>query len=295
MYAGFLPNLMRVMSNSYRQMPLDAAQPVDVLQKVPTGDSVLYMDEFPMYFYFSHGGLGHRAVYYPAMRDLADERRWVAENVGMVVAMRTGDQYKVALNDPEVPSLRGGFPLRDDAVVRLRAGDGEIWRAAKIRLESTGSAALRVSAHPDDEAQRHSWNLPVPATEDGWVPLAVPAGTSSRTLEITPASGAGPILLSGIRAGNAATTDWPWDQGVSVAYQHAGDRAKRSPGDDNAMSTLAPASAQPGAERGIGVIPRAQTVIEFDSELLIPARCESRGVVDDRGAMVAIRARCGDA
>ena len=297
MHAGFFPSLIEVMSARHRQMPLEVAQPADVLRKLRTGDSVLYMDEFPMYFYFSHGGLEHPVVYYPAMGELADKQRWVSEKVGMVISMRTGDQYKEALGDPDVPSLSGGFPLRDDTVVRLRAGEGEIWRAAEIRFENAGSdATLRVRPGPDDDA-RQSWTLSVPASGQGWVSLAVPDGASSRVLEITRAAGTGPILLSGIRTGAATTFDWPWDQGVSVAYQYVRDEAEGSNDDGPVGRVGSSASASPAAPGGDGVdaAPRAEAIIEFDSQALIPARCESRGVVDDRGAMVAVRARCGDA
>lgn len=174
---------------------------LDRSEKGEPPTTVLYMDEFAIEYYLTYGAMDLGAVYYPALERTPELNTWLSKKEQTL-------QFVVNRNPIfALPtSADGGFVLAQDAELRvlgLQPGVSEI----KVRLTAAQPAALRYSS---DGAVYSEVQL---AAQQGWV--TVPVESDKLIME----AAEGVIEVQGVRLAPQDQTLWPWDQGLSLAYE----------------------------------------------------------------------------
>ncbi|MFC2078679.1 hypothetical protein ACFLSZ_01710 [Candidatus Bipolaricaulota bacterium] len=199
-----------------QDVSLDPSQPALMLSQSHSSDSVLYMDEVPMHFYFTRGALDRGAIFSPAVADTPEQKAWIDDNASI--------RYVVAWSPIEdVPNTReGAFPLDPCARVEIRnLPGGTSSHPLRLYLTSPGSEANLILRSLDTgpaTAQTEPIEIHVPANWSGWLQVAPGSQfpSSGFALEVNDAKH--PVLLGGIRGDSDSPLYWPWDQGIAVVY-----------------------------------------------------------------------------
>lgn len=175
---------------------------LDLAEKGQPPATVLYMDEFAIEYYLTYGALDLGAVYYPALERTPELNSWLAEKEQTL-------EFLVNRNPifslPTTPD--GGFMLAGDAELRVLGLQPGV-RQLEVRIASSEQpASLRVSSNGAD------YSVVDVAAQQSWVSL--PVEGDKLILE----AAQGSIEVQGVRLAESAQTLWPWDQGVSLAYE----------------------------------------------------------------------------
>jgi len=159
-----------------------------------------------------------------------------------------------------------GFMLFTDGVwlpktkdMVIDSGADQDWSAGAVRVRTT-ERPVEIEAifeWPSGERRAQRFDLPA----DGFTWLDLPPAPGARRLILRHVGG-GFSRLAGIRFDPDTATTWPWDRGVTV-------------------------TPTPSEEID-------ETVVRFESQDLVPAECESRGVIDDRSGTIAVAMHCGE-
>lgn len=174
---------------------------LDLSEKQPP-TTVLYMDEFAIQYYLTYGALDLGAVYYPALERTPELNSWLAEKEQTL-------EFVVNRNPIfALPTTRdGGFLLAGDAELRVLGLQPGV-RQLEVRIApSEQPARLRVSSNGAD------YSVVDVAAQQSWVSLPV----EGDKLIVEAAQGS--IEVQGVRLAESAQTLWPWDQGISLAYE----------------------------------------------------------------------------
>jgi len=203
-----------------------------------------------MYVYLLFGGLAHESLFYPAV-----EGSPAAERLN-----RAGARWaiSVGLHPSLFMQFTDGIWLPQSKKIVINADPGQDWSAPAVRLRTYGKPVEIEAILEWPSGARIAKQFELPADAFTWFELPPAEGAPTLTLRHT---GGGFSRLAGIRLDTDATTNWPWDRGVTVTPEPSEDVD--------------------------------ETVVRFDSKDLVPAECESRGVRDDSGGMIAVALRCG--
>jgi hypothetical protein len=215
-------------------------------------ERVLYTHETTMYYFLIHGGLDFGAVYYPAIRGTPDEQTWLAPDKNI--------SFLAGINPYCAIPLRtaNGLALRRGEKIEVRSESPLPLAAVRLRLVNPGNEA-RLAIHvldlPASDKATTSIELLVPPKSDGWLPAAPKTDFRSSRFAIEMLERTAVTCLAGIRMQDNSPLNWPWDQGISLAY---------SPGDGD----------------------RNVTVVSFSSRDLCPALKRPLQILADDGSSV---------
>lgn len=107
----------------------------------------------------------------------------------------------------------------------------------------------------------------VPARSDQWVPLTPTDSAPQLTMLSLLVEKGGYSRLKGLRVTSDQQTNWPWQPGVNISkYQHQSATDRQT---DHLYQT------------------------RISAETIIPPACQALDVIDDAGATVVLRVRCG--
>ncbi len=151
--------------------------------------------------------------------------------------------------------FRGQVALKQGAPVTIQLAKPvtSLW----LRLGNPGPRSAIVLRAGGAEKR-----LGAPPGLSDWQRIDLPHAAARMTLDLVEPGRT--VWLRGLRIEPGARLDWPWDRGVTLRYVLIG--ADRDQKDHR---------------------------VDLRSAALVPGACESLGVAEDRGAMVAIAVRCG--
>jgi hypothetical protein len=259
--------------------PLDVEQPTRMLDQAEDHARFVYMDELSMYFYLAHGGLDHGLVYYPAVANSEIEQDWLnAEaDIRYVVTMRDIARYQAALRHASARRLGSELLLEENAEIGLRLPQQSAARLVFARFENRGNkASVKLTGRAGGDAFEPT-SIAVPGHWCGWLALNLPGEDAPHELTLRQVSGDQPLVLAGVRLGEAHRLNWPWDQEVTLHYRYPHPEVSSR---GNPLPAPSPAPAE-------------EEILTFNSAGLIPPMCRSQGVVDDAGIITVIAVRCG--
>jgi hypothetical protein len=236
---------MKAQARAMREDPwaLDPVQPKLMLTQARLSDIVLYLDEVPMHFYFTHGALETRAIYYPALVDPSGvsfldpgrptdspriyqpvtvdalaETEWLrSENLRYLVGW-SPITYVKTTNEAMVPmSAFNSIEYSSPAPVSLNNG--------RVYLINSGKEATLQVIYTSENTTR-SVQIPVPRAWSGWLALSEGVSSSAlRTFRLKIDRTDAEVYMKGMSFGNTKL-NWPWDQRATLVF-HTGDEEGR--------------------------------------------------------------------
>ena len=250
---------------TWGSMPLDRDQPQRVLARLGAGERVAYLDELSFVFYASRGGLGHGAVFGPAVKGTRLAATYYRAGGRVTLAVSTLEEFY------------GLLPLRGERPIVFRSARPVDWSRARIKIRALARPlTLRVRLAGSGE---RTAVISVPAGTTGWYALGLPKGSHAVAVALVRVSGQSQSSIEGLRLVPSDRRTWPWDADVNILRW-------------NVAASLAQALD--------GLVPlaksRHKTVFRyrFLSADLVPAGCRNLGIVEDYGATVASRVSCGE-
>ncbi|UYN89664.1 MAG: hypothetical protein KIT08_00115 [Anaerolineales bacterium] len=171
-----------------------------------SGGTILYMDELGMYYFLSHGGLSHGAVYEPALRRTPDLQTALEQTDPIVYIVQRNLLYE------------SGMPLTSHLGIQLSYDTQLLVRSEYNLLSDSWQLFLEETAEPfvlkleSEEASHLIAMQPGPAH---WFSLPSDFEETS-ILGISVESGL--VAIGGIRPASLSETQWPWDIGLSLEY-----------------------------------------------------------------------------
>jgi hypothetical protein len=208
---------------------------------------VLYLDDVPMHFYFTHGALEMRAIYYPALvspseailrvsgrksdsprvyrsvtADALAETAWLkSEHLRFLVGWNPIQQLpeshcQEAMIDLSVFSRVEYVSREPIALEKLRLSLVNRGGEASVHVMPLSAAGEVLEAEPISTRVPGGWL--------GWVKL--PLGGSSQTNRFRLEVG-GSVSLAGVKVGDSEL-NWPWEQRATLLFHGNNDGLIRS-------------------------------------------------------------------
>jgi hypothetical protein len=212
---------------------LDPEQPKELLAQTSPSDAVIYLDEVPMHFYFTHGALQRRAVFFPALVDPN-----AAIYMGNEPHSDTPRLYQpVALNDLSekhwLESISARFvvgwnPIQqvlstEQAMIPLWLFNGVQYisevpvdtNRLKLNLVNKGGEAL-IQLEWDEPTTSRTAELRVPEGWSGWLPVPEFATKAIvHSFAVSLRQGTSNVYLKGINTDDSKL-NWPWGQRATL-------------------------------------------------------------------------------
>ena len=182
-------------------LSLDAEQPRRLMSEARPGDRVVYFNEIPMLFYFSHGATSLGAVFYPAIAGTPERS---------VLGAPAFPRFAVAFNPLRTAPLtpRGLVRLAAFRTLELRPGVGGS-RSLRLWLDNSGGeTSLSVAGRA----------IAVPGRTSGWVRAEIAPLKAGQRLIVTLPDGAPDLALGGVSLGEDSLS-WPWRQKARLALE----------------------------------------------------------------------------
>jgi hypothetical protein len=182
---------------------LNAKQP-QLLSGAPER-KIIYMDEIPLYFYLSHGGLSHGAIYFPAIDENQLNSVWMQASLGQV-------EYVVAENPlAQFQNQRlMNVVLDDSSQIEISSKSNFTFQFVELYILRNGqSVDLKLEWNAGHESVRTTKTIP--QNHEGWIRFSQ-AEINAQEVRID-IEGDQAVVVRGIRFGEQ-TTNWPWTQGV---------------------------------------------------------------------------------
>lgn len=203
---------------------IDPGQPQLLLQNIQPDDYVLYMQEVPMYFYFSHGALGQHAISYSAIAGTPEQDIWLDQNSDIRYLVAQHPVMSV-LGQPQVAlplSLQDRLLISSDSPFELE----QLQLFVENMYSSDALVSLSGTLNGEEQLRRL---LTIKAGWGEWITLEDEAGILVDQVKLAGANESSQLLISGIHLGHASTTQWPWEQGISVTLKGADESVQDLP------------------------------------------------------------------
>ncbi len=177
-------------------------------------NTVLYMDELALHYYMTYGALDHGAIYYTALRFTPDLDAWLQQREGEIAFVVNRNPLMQMPHDEN-----GMILLENDAFLRIDFADGSVDDGTAILLgERATQLSLKIAYQ--DLQETKTWVIE--AGETGW--FLLPEETAgSQVVTIRSTSGES-FSVGGLRFDEGAETLWPWDRGLALTYNRAGEK-----------------------------------------------------------------------
>ncbi len=211
---------------------LDPKQPKTLLSMAKESDTVLYMRNEAMQFFFTHGTYRLGAVYSRVVMDTPEEDRWIKNNSKI--------KYLVTLN-PLEESIRSRLFLNKYKSLGIISEEAIDKHSIYIKIENHSNKPVTLNIYSEQGNTKYT-ELHIERGFSGWVQVfqtATASGALKKTQSGTPQavtdihrtshSGAKingilvktkvkdlPVIINGVRIGKEKDLNWPWDQGISL-------------------------------------------------------------------------------
>jgi hypothetical protein len=191
---------------------LDKEQPIALFGSTDLDPdaSVLYMDEIPLYYYLTYGGLDYGAVFYPALQDDENQQAW-AQGPPPDFVVATNPMYQLSNNSDPAVELGGLARLTVSTLSDLNFDSFDLFIVSENTL-------TEFEVEWQSKQGNMLTNIQIPAQTSGWMHFSQP-DVSAKIVQFE-ATGNSAIRIEGFRFTSESETNWPWDVGISLELTH---------------------------------------------------------------------------
>jgi hypothetical protein len=174
------------------------------------------MDELPLYFFLSHGGLKNRAVFYPAIYGTPEQKKWMDDNekiryVVTINPVNSIPNQHARVGKSTVPRFLNGMQLIIESDSQFNLSEVE------LLLTNLGNQEeILYIKYTNGGMSETEYKVIVPPGGSDWIAIKSQEDVWVNQLKIKVKNQQPNLFLEGIHIKENQALNWPWDQGITI-------------------------------------------------------------------------------